>query len=42
MNKRYEVSRYKKCWTRYIEETLKELNGEKYDNSIDWFEWEWN
>ena len=33
---------YKPRWERWIEERRKELKGEKNDDSITWFEWEWN
>ena len=33
---------YKPRWELWIEERKKELNGEKFDAPINWFEWEWN
>lgn len=33
---------YKPRWERWIEERKRELIGEKFEEFINWFEWEWN
>lgn len=33
---------YKPRWERWIEERKRELEGEDFEESINWFEWEWN
>ncbi len=33
---------YKPRWELWINERIKELNGEKFEEKTYWFEWEWN
>lgn len=33
---------YKPRWKRYLEETLRELEGKPYKKDMRWYEWEWS